>query len=177
MLEFLVRLFSVVTAGVFMLAMLLGVLSEFLGFSMGSESNKGSFDLPKNEVIEVQNKDTLAADLTASLYQMESKVKIENPLEEQANSFEEDLNLEINSIEDLSNLILENKVLVLLDNSVLSSFLYEDKTQVLTEVIKIHKDYVETTKGGMTFKGGSIYTHADFLEAFKAAGSNFEIVE
>ena len=66
-----------------------------------------------------------------------------------------------------------NKVLVLLDNSNLGSFLYEEKNQVLTEVIKIHKDYIETSKGGMTFKGGSIYTHADFFEAFKAAGSNF----
>ena len=177
MLEFLVRVFSVMTAGVFMFAMLLGVLSEFLGFSMNSKSRTEVFDAPKNQAVEIEKKDTLATDLTASLYQMESKVIIENPLEEQANSFEEELDIEINSIEDLSELILENKVLVLLDNSVLSSFLYEEKSQVLTEVIKIHKDYVETTKGGMTFKGGSIYTHADFLEAFKAAGSNFEIVE
>ncbi|MBI96415.1 hypothetical protein CL656_04650 [bacterium] len=176
MLEFLVRVFSVMTAGVFMIAMVFGVLSEFLGISLGNKSLKNT-DLPKVEK-KVQVEQTLASDLTASLYQLDSKIELKaNDLSvDDKKEVTEVVKLEINSVEDLKSFMQENKVLVLLDNSSLSSFLYEEKNQVLTEVLKIHKDYVETTKGGMIFKGGSIYTHLDFMEAFKAAGGNFELL-
>lgn len=176
MLEFLVRVFSVMTAGVFMIAMVFGVISEFLGISLGSRSLKNT-EFPQVDK-KVQVEQTLASDLTASLYQLDSKIQLESDQLSKDGKKEviEVVNLEINSIEDLQSFMQENKVLVLLDNSSLSSFLYEEKNQVLTEVLKIHKDYVETTKGGMTFKGGSIYTHLDFMEAFKAAGGNFELL-
>lgn len=173
MLEFLVRVFGVMTAGVFMVAMIFGVLSEFLGIHVSS--NLAQESISQKPVLERKiAPDTLAGDLTASLYQMDAKVKLE-----QNNAPEEELiditKPELNSIQDLTDLLLENKVMVLLDNSVLSSFLYEEKGQIMTEVLKVHKDYVETSKGGMTFKGGSIYTHLDFLEALEAAGNNFEL--
>jgi len=174
MLEFLVRVFSVMTAGVFMIAMVFGVLSEFLGISLGNKSVK-SVEVPKVEK-KVQVEQTLASDLTASLYQMDSKIKLESTEFDKDQEIAEKVKVEILNVEDLESLMQNNKVLVLLDNSSLGSFLYEEKNQVLTEVIKIHKDYIETSKGGMTFKGGSIYTHADFFEAFKAAGSNFELL-
>jgi len=177
MLEFLVRVFSVMTAGVFMIAMVFGVLSEFLGISLGNKNFK-NIEIPKVEK-KVQVEHTLASDLTASLYQMDSKIQLEaKDVLDDDNKKEvtEVVKVEINSIEDLKSLMKENKVLVLLDNSSLGSFLYDEKDQVLTEVLKVHKDYVETTKGGMTFKGGSIYTHLDFLEAFESAGSNFELL-
>ena len=85
--------------------------------------------------------------------------------------------LEIKSINDLEDILKHGDVMVLLNNATLDSFLYEEKAQVLTKVLKVHSDYVETTKGGMSFKGGSIYTHEDFMEAFKAAGSNFELLD
>ncbi|MBT5346672.1 hypothetical protein HOJ01_04450 [bacterium] len=176
MLEFLVRVFSVMTAGVFMIAMVFGVLSEFLGISLGNKNFK-NIEIPKVEK-KVQVEHTLASDLTASLYQMDSKIELEasDLSVDDKKEVTEVVKVEINSIEDLKSLMKENKVLVLLDNSSLGSFLYDEKDQVLTEVLKIHKDYVETTKGGMTFKGGSIYTHLDFLEAFESAGSNFELL-
>ena len=176
MLEFLVRVFSVMTAGVFMIAMVFGVLSEFLGISLGNKNLK-NIEAPKVKE-KVQVEQTLASDLTASLYQMDSKIQLEAKIDKENSNKDviEKVEIEINSIEDLQSLMEENKILVLLDNSSLGSFLYEEKNQVLTEVLKIHKDYVETTKGGMTFKGGSIYTHLDFMEAFKAAGSNFELL-
>jgi len=164
------------TAGVFMIAMVFGVLSEFLGISLGNKNFK-NIEIPKVEK-KVQVEHTLASDLTASLYQMDSKIELEasDLSVDDKKEVTEVVKVEINSIEDLKSLMKENKVLVLLDNSSLGSFLYDEKDQVLTEVLKIHKDYVETTKGGMTFKGGSIYTHLDFLEAFESAGSNFELL-
>jgi len=185
MLEFLVRLFSVMTAAVFMLAMCFGLLTEFLGIDLSDKlsvtASKSGIQARVEKKIEKENLDpnslTLASDLTASLYQLDKKVDMVQEEEVAIDKVQEVIDLEIKSIEDLEDILDYGEVMVLLNNAVLDSFLYEEKAQVLTKVLKVHSDYVETTKGGMSFKGGSIYTHEDFMEAFKAAGSNFELLD
>jgi len=180
MLDFLVRFFGVMTAGVFLLATVVGIISNIIGFNFGVDvSEKKQKRLEYQEKI-VSQEQTLSTDLTASIYQMDSKVDIDSveagiDVVSENNIIEEE-ELTLEDVNDLKLLLEKGEVMVLLNNSVIESFLYEDSEKILTKVVKVYDDYVETSKGGMDFKGGSIYTIDDFFMAYRAAGMNFELI-
>ena len=75
------------------------------------------------------------------------------------------------SLSNLANLLKTGeKVLVVLDNSVLDSPMYNNDEQVLTEVVTVDSKVVETKDSGMYINSRYIYPINDFVKAFLAGG-------
>jgi len=75
------------------------------------------------------------------------------------------------SLSQLANYIKTGEtVLVLLDNSVLDSPMYNSQDVVMTEVVSVDGKVVETTEYGMYINSRYIYPINDFVEAFMAGG-------
>ena len=113
MMDFLVRFFGVMTAGVFLIATFVGVVSNFLGFHFGNslEDSSKKILLEQNlnrKSVEMEEK-TLATDLTASIYQLDKKIEVQDfeagvdVVSE--NNIVEDIKLTLETVDDLEILL------------------------------------------------------------------------
>ena len=66
--------------------------------------------------------------------------------------------------------MIKKKVLVVLDNTVLDSPMYNNDEQVLTEVVAVDSKVVETKDSGMYINSRYIYPINDFVQAFLVGG-------
>lgn len=185
MLNFLARLMGLVVMGIFFLALGFFIFSSYLGFDFSEK-----FELEKASSTALANTRMLKAEkLTENEFQEFVKMNQAQELETiaQASDLMINSNLEnqlvvapaksdyevLNnlSLSQLANFIKTGEtVLVLLDNSVLDSPMYNSKEVVMTEVLSVDGKVVETSEYGMYINSRYIYPINDFVEAFMAGG-------
>jgi len=185
MLYFLARLMGLVVMGIFFLALGFFIFSSYLGFDFSEK-----FELEKASSTALANSRMLKAEkLTEDEFQEFVKMNQAQELETiaQASDLMINSNLEnqlvvapaksdyevLNnlSLSQLANFIKTGEtVLVLLDNSVLDSPMYNSKEVVMTEVLSVDGKVVETSEYGMYINSRYIYPINDFVEAFMAGG-------
>jgi len=185
MLNFLARLMGLVVMGIFFLALGFFIFSSYLGFDFSEK-----FELEKASSTALANSRMLKAEkLTEDEFQEFVKMNQAQELETiaQASDLMINSNLEnqlvvapaksdyevLNnlSLSQLANFIKTGEtVLVLLDNSVLDSPMYNSKEVVMTEVLSVDGKVVETSEYGMYINSRYIYPINDFVEAFMAGG-------
>lgn len=175
MLNFLARIMGLIVVGIFFLALGFFVLSSYLGLDFSDRLN-----LPEAVVVEasdgVFNK---ASRMTEADFEMIRQAHTEefnfdsyDGAVAESTVFKPEYEI-LNSISlsQLANLIKTgDTVLVLLDNSVLDSPMYNSSEVVMTEVVSVDAKVVETKDYGMFINSRYIYPINDFVEAFMAAG-------
>jgi len=185
MLNFLARLMGLVVVGIFFLALGFFVFSSYLGFdfsdkfdlSNASQTAMADSRLLKAEKLtpqqmqeftDLNREEEIATINEASDFMLSGSVT--DTLSVPAgNSNYEVLNKL--SLSQLANFIKTGEtVLVLLDNSVLDSPMYNSQDVVMTEVVSVDGKVVETTEYGMYINSRYIYPINDFVEAFMAGG-------
>lgn len=184
MLNFLARLMGLVVMGIFFLALGFFIFSSYLGFDFSEK-----FELEKASSTALANSrmlkaEKLSEDEFQQFVQMNQAQELETitqvsdlmtdsttkqSLVVAAKSNYEVLNKL--SLSQLANFIKTGEtVLVLLDNSVLDSPMYNSKEVVMTEVLSVDGKVVETSEYGMYINSRYIYPINDFVEAFMAGG-------
>ena len=194
MLNFLARLMGLIVVSIFMLALGFFVMSSYLGLDF-----EDKLELPEQKSNYAYAKADAALDsfmdsgkdpandsaIVSSLDGAQKLTAEDKELLEQADLAIDDLefvepnqDLEIEyevlqslSLSNLANLLKTGeKVLVVLDNSVLDSPMYNNDEQVLTEVVTVDSKVVETKDSGMYINSRYIYPINDFVKAFLAGG-------
>ncbi len=185
MLNFLARLMGLVVMGIFFLALGFFIFSSYLGFDFSDK-----FELEKASSTALANSRMLKAEkLSEDEFQQFVQMNQAQELETitQASDLMTDSTTKQSlvvapaksdyevlnklSLSQLANFIKTGEtVLVLLDNSVLDSPMYNSKEVVMTEVLSVDGKVVETSEYGMYINSRYIYPINDFVEAFMAGG-------
>ena len=182
MLNFLARLMGLVVMGIFFLALGFFVFSSYLGFdfsekfdlSNASQTAMADSRLLKAEKLSPEQMQEYAglsreSDITAMQEASDTMLSPVSTMTQNVSSGYEVLNKL--SLSQLANYIKTGEtVLVLLDNSVLDSPMYNSQDVVMTEVVSVDGKVVETTEYGMYINSRYIYPINDFVEAFMAGG-------
>jgi len=174
MLNFLARIMGLIVVGIFFLALGFFVLSSYLGLDFSER-------LKLTKIARVEASDMSmkkAIKMTEEDYKMLEGADIMLGDQDRVRDFEggngagaEYEILNSISLSQLANLIKTGEtVLVLLDNSVLDSPMYNSKEVVMTEVVSVDAKAVETKEYGMYINSRYIYPINDFVEAFMSAG-------
>ncbi len=198
MLNFLARLMGLIVVSIFMLALGFFVMSSYLGLDFEDKlelpEQKSNYAYAKADAAldsfmdsgkDPANDSERGSAIVSSLDGAQKLTAEDKELLEQADLAIDDLefvepnqDLEIEyevlqslSLSNLANLLKTGeKVLVVLDNSVLDSPMYNNDEQVLTEVVTVDSKVVETKDSGMYINSRYIYPINDFVKAFLAGG-------
>jgi len=174
MLNFLARIMGLIVVGIFFLALGFFVLSSYMGLDFSERLHLP--ETPKVEASDMSIKK--AVKMTEDDYRMLEGSDIKLGKDYQAGGLSGNAGsgssyeiLNSISLSQLANLIKTgDTVLVLLDNSVLDSPMYNSQEVVMTEVISVDSKAVETKEYGMYINSRYIYPINDFVEAFMSAG-------
>lgn len=185
MLNFLARLMGLMVVGIFFLALGFFILSSYLGFDFSeklalenasknvalADSNYRTLDSSFRKA-EKLGDDELQMLLSANQEAEISEVLEVQSLMQSATDYKDSYEVMNQlSLSQLANYLKTGeKVLVLLDNSVLESPMYNSSDVVMTEVLSVDGKVVETKEYGMYINSRYIYPINDFVEAFMSAG-------